>query len=113
MIDFSLSSNKSCTVSDDILLIIQQIDILFDTDPNEVLGSEYFGTQYDRYLHNLKLSNENLKYAVLSDLNSLELFGYTPNVDVILLRGTAQDIALVNIKLSKDDTVYEKTYKIN
>lgn len=111
MIDFCLDTNKD-SVNDEISLIIQQIDILFDTNPNEVLGQENFGTQYDRYLHNLKISNENLKMAVLNDLYSLELFDYSPNVDIILLHGTTQDIALVNISLKRDDSYYEKTYKI-
>lgn len=112
MIDLSLDKEKGF-LNNDIALIKQQIDILFDTNKGEVLGDDDFGTQYDKYLYNLKISNEGLKSEVLSDLNSLELFGYTPTVEVYLLQGTEQDIALINIRLSKDGTTYEKTYKIS
>lgn len=112
MIDLSLDKENGF-LNNDIALIKQQIDILFDTNKGEVLGDDGFGTQYDKYLYNLKISNEGLKSEVLSDLNSLELFGYTPTVEVYLLQGTEQDIALINIRLSKDGTTYEKTYKIS
>lgn len=112
MIDYSINKNKSF-INNDIELIKQQIDILFDTTPGEVLGQETFGTQYDKYLYNLKISNEGLRSEVLSDLNSLELFGFHPEVDVYLLQGTEQDIALIDIKLSRDGEKYEKIYKIS
>jgi hypothetical protein len=48
----------------------------------------------------------------MSDLSTLELFGWVPDVEVYLLQGSQQDIALINIKLYKEDKIYEKTYKI-
>lgn len=111
MIDFSLDEYGA--INDEIKLIIQQIDILFETSPNEVFGSEDFGTQYDRYLHELNISNEGLRQEVLSDINSLELFGFEPEVEVYLLQGSERDIAVVNIILSRDTDVYTKTYKIS
>ena len=56
MVDFSLykKSGKS-VINAEVDLLIQQIDLLFDTTPTEVLGSEEFGTQYDKYLYNVKL----------------------------------------------------------
>jgi hypothetical protein len=112
MIDFSLNPNKS-ELNQNVELILQQIDLLFDTNINEVLGYEDFGSQYDRYLYDLQISNEGLKQKVLSDLNSLELFEYKPTVNVYLLQGTEQDIALINIILKSDTDKIEKTYKIS
>lgn len=112
MVDFSLNRNKS-SLNGDIELILQQIDILFDTDKKTVLGAEGFGTQYDKYLYNLKISNEGLKYIVLDDLREIEMFGFTPSVEVYLLQGSEQDIALININLTRDGEIYEKTYKIS
>lgn len=112
MIDFSIKNQKGF-INNDIELIKQQIDILFDTNKCEVLGEENFGTQYDKYLYNLKISNEGLKTEILSDINSLELFGFTPTVDVYMLQGTEQDIALINIQLSRDGEIYEKIYRIS
>ena len=67
MIDFNIKSGSG-VVNNDIDLILQQIDILFDTNRGEVLGDEYFGTQYDKYLYKLRISNEGLQSEVLSDL---------------------------------------------
>lgn len=111
MIDFNLKNN-SASVSSQKDLIIQQIDILFDTDYKEVLGSDEFGTQYDDYLYRLNLSAEDIKYRVLNDLYSIELFGYIPNVEVFLLQGTEQDIALIKITLSNNNHSFEQIYKI-
>ena len=112
MIDFNIKSGSG-VVNNDIDLILQQIDVLFDTNRGEVLGDEYFGTQYDKYLYKLHISNEGLQSEVLSDLYKIELFGFVPNVEVYLLQGTEQDIAIINIQLSRDSEVYEKTYKIS
>lgn len=111
MVDFNLKRG-SATCKSDIDLILQQIDILFDTTPTEVFGSEDYGTDYERYLHQLKISNEGLKQEVLSDLHDLNLFGFSPNVDVYLLHGTEDDIALIDIQLTRDGETYNKTYKI-
>lgn len=111
MIDFDL--NDSPIQNDDASLIMQQIDILFDTKPREVLGFEQFGTNYDKYLYDLKISNESLKYTILSDLRSLDLLGFKPTVEVHLLQGTEHDIALIEIELTRDDEHYRQVYKID
>lgn len=111
MIDFNIDFGAAIKTSD-IDLILQQIDILFDTHPKEVLGDEEFGSQYDRYLYNLKISNEGLRNKILHDLNSLDLRGWVPNVNVHLLQGSERDIALIDIDLYKNDESYKKTYKI-
>lgn len=112
MIDFDLN-NDSVIVSDDVSLILQQVDLLFDTKPKEVLNANDFGTQYEKYLYRLNISNESLKHIILSDIKSLELFGFEPDVNVHLLQGTEQDIALVEINLTRDDENYQKIYKIS
>ena len=53
MNDFNLNNGRGA-LNDDIDLILQQIDILFDTNPREVFGNESFGTTYDKYLYQLK-----------------------------------------------------------
>ena len=52
MNDFNLNNGRGA-LNDDIDLILQQIDILFDTNPREVFGNESFGTTYDKYLYQL------------------------------------------------------------
>lgn len=112
MIDFNLDPGVPIK-NNDVSLLLQQIDILFDTTPKEVLGFENFGTKYDYYLYQLKLNNSDIQQEVLDDLNSLNLLGFTPNVEVYLLQGTEQDIALIEITLTRDDENYQRIYKIS
>lgn len=112
MVDFNI--DKGLPIKNtDIDLLLQQIDILFDTTPKEVLGSENFGTQYDDFLYRLKLSNETIRQQVISDISSLDLMGFDFDVNVHLLQGTEQDIALIEITFTKDEMSYNKIYKIS
>lgn len=111
MIDFNIK-NDEVLIKSDVNILLQQIDILFDTTPGEVLGYEEYGTKYDYYLYDLNLSADSIKQAILSDINSLNLLGFTPDVEVLLLQGTEQDIAIINITLTKNDEMYNKSYKI-
>ena len=51
MIDFSLSNKLSddIIVSNDLICVLQQIDLLFSTNVNDVLGDYNFGSNYDKY----------------------------------------------------------------
>ena len=111
MIDFNKDKGYPIKNSD-VALVIQQIDILFDTVPREVFGFEDYGSTYDKYLYNLQVSADALKTEVESDLDTIQLFGFIPDVEVYLLQGTEQDIALIQITLSRYDEKYEKIYKI-
>lgn len=112
MVDFSIDG-KSPVKNSDLELVLQQIDILFDTTPNEVLGEEKFGTKYDEYLHRLKLSNDAIRQQVLTDLRSIDLRDFEPSVEVHLLQGTEQDIALIDITLVREEERYNRIYKIS
>lgn len=111
MIDFDLINEP--VQNDDLSLVLQQIDILFDTKPREVFGDERFGTNYDKFLFDLNLSNEALKQMVTSDLRKLDLLGFEPEINVHLLQGTEHDIALVEITLTRDEEYYQQIYKID
>jgi hypothetical protein len=114
MIDFSLSNKLTddYIVSNKLIYVLQQIDLLFDTCPGEVLGNMSFGTNYDRYLYNLGVSNSALENKILNDLNTLDLCGFSPVVEVHIVEGTVKDIAIINIKLTGDYEDYDKTYII-
>lgn len=112
MIDFSLDKNK-VTINSEIELIKQQIDLLFDTDKMEVLGDNTFGTHYEEFLYDMKMSAESIEYTIARDLGKLVLFGYTPYVKVDMYQGTENDIILVKIDLVRDTDDYEITFKIS
>lgn len=111
MVDFSLDKNVAVK-NNDIDLIMQQIDMLFDTTPREVLGHEEYGSNYERFLYNLKLSASAIEQIIYSDIKSLNLFNFTPTIKVYILQGTENDIILVDITLTRYNEVYNKSYKI-
>lgn len=114
MVDFSMyQKSGSATLNLEVDLLIQQVDILFDTTPTEVLGDERFGTRYDDYLYDTRLSADNLKTIVEQDLSEINLMGWNYDVEVYLLQGTEQDIAIINITFTKGIETVQKTYKIS
>jgi len=114
MVDFSLykKSGRS-TINYEVDLLLQQVDLLFDTTPTEVLGDEEFGTKYDSYLYDTRLSAANLKTIVERDISSLNLMGWSYEVEVHLLQGTEQDIAVISITFYKGIESVQKIYKIS
>lgn len=112
MIDFSADTANTIKWADrDILL--QEIDLLFDTTPGEVLGQESFGTRYDRFLYNLSITNEGVRQQVLSDLSKIDMRGYVPEVEVLLMEGTEHDIAFIRISLTREGETFNRTYRLS
>lgn len=111
MIDFNLTQGDP-TLNEDEALILQQVEILFDTYPREVLGSEKFGTNYSEFLYDLSVTNYMIESTIRSDLNSLELFGYSVDVNVELLEGTINDIIIIKIVFYKGVRSFEKIFKV-
>lgn len=115
MIDFSLSDKitDDIVINNDLLLVLQQIDLLFNTDPYDVLGDMNFGSNYDDYLYTVGVSNIALENKILTDINKLDLLGYRVDVKVTLVEGTERDIAFIDITVSGDLETESKTYVIN
>lgn len=114
MIDFNISNELSdnLIISNDLICVLQQIDLLFDTDVNDVLGDTNFGTNYDKYLYTLGMSNTALEQKILGDLYKLDLCGFRPSVSVKIVEGTQRDIAFIDITLTGDYEEHNKTYMI-
>lgn len=115
MIDFNISTEKfdGVVLNTEIECVLQQIDMLFNTDIYDVLGDVTYGTNYDRYLYTLGMSNVSLESKIMNDLNSLDLGSFKPEVNVSIVEGTHRDIAFINITLYTDSEEYTKTYMIN
>ena len=117
MIDFNLFEYESGkpTISNDEEYVAQQIEMLFNTEPNSVLGDDSYGTNYDRYVYGISISNTALESKVMGDLQRLDLRGLTPKVTVTFVEGTVRDIALIDIQLGDQtgDVVFNKTFMIN
>lgn len=114
MIDFSLSNKLSddIIVSNDLICVLQQIDLLFSTNVNDVLGDYNFGSNYDKYLYTVGMSNAALEQKIMNDLNKLDLLGFSPSVEVTIVEGTVRDIAFIDITLSGKYENFNKTYII-
>lgn len=112
MKDFNLSSD-SIFINDEKELIIQQIDMLFDTIPTEVLGEYEYGADFYQFLWDLKSSNRDIsEYTYRLITNNVKLFGWNLSVDTKILEGTENDIILIIIELKKDFDTFEKTYRV-
>ena len=115
MLDFSLSNKLTDkpVIDNDLIFVLQQIDLLFNTDINDVLGDSQYGTNYDRYLYTLGVSNYSLEQKIRNDILRLDLQGFTPSVSVHIVEGTQRDIAFVDIVLSGHYKEFTKSYVIN
>ena len=113
MIDFNISHDVNKVVlGSPVDILLQQVDLLFDTDKYAVLGDPDFGSNYDRYLYTLGFSNASLEAKIMSDLYKLDLMGFTPSVEVQLFDGTERDIALIDITFTGSYEKHNKTYVI-
>lgn len=111
MVDFNLNEGDP-TINDDVECLIQQIDILFDTTPGDLIGDLGYGTDYERFLYDLKISPATLEEQMLQDLYSLDLMGFDPTINVYLMQGSERDIAVIDVHLKRNSEQYSKTYKI-
>ena len=114
MIDFSISNKLTdkLVINNNLIYVLQQIDLLFDTDIDDVLGDSEFGTNYDKYLYTLGVSNASLELKIMNDLKKIDLCGFIPSVSVKIVEGTQRDIAFIDITLTGDYEEYNKTYII-
>lgn len=111
MIDFSID-NKKVITSNDVELIIQQIDLLFDTNTGEVFAEEY-GTWFEEFLYDLNIPNSYIsEYTKRMIVENVNLMGFDVAVNTQLLAGTERDIMLITIDLKRDYEEYSKTYKL-
>lgn len=111
MKDFCLTED-SVLINDETDLIIQQIDMLFDTHENEVYG-EVFGSRFLDFIWDLSISNSEIsEYTKQIIKKYINLFDWELQVETNILQGTQNDIILITINLIKYDTIIEKTYSI-
>lgn len=114
MLDFALSNKfvDDIIIKDDLSFVLQQIDLLFNTEVHDVLGDNLYGSNYDRYLYTLGMSNAGLEAKIQNDISKLDLRGYRVDVEVSIVEGTVRDIAFIDITISGDYEQHSKTYVI-
>ena len=113
MIDLSLDTDTVVKTAD-LENVIQQIEMLFDTSPFEVIGEPNYGSDFEKFLWNLNSSNYDIENYILSRIqNEVELLGFSVEVTVGIMEGTENDIILADITISRDGNSYAKTYRIS
>lgn len=112
MVDLSLDTIDVVKTTD-LENVIQQIEMLFDTSPFEVIGEPNYGSDFEKFLWNLTASNYDIENYIRSRIQSeVDLLGFSVEVEVNLMEGTENDIILADITISRDGYNYTKTYKI-
>lgn len=112
MKDFCIDESKPF-VSDERELILQQIDILFDTQDGDIIG-EKWGTKFEDFLWDLNMSASDISsYTEDVIRTNINLFGWQVKVSTDILQGSQNDIILITVKLSDTLTQFEKTYKVD
>lgn len=112
--DFSRTTNNIVLEDKSGELVIQQIDILLDTDKGEVLGELQYGSDYDKFLYELNIGSEYIRDYVMNSLrDNVEFFDWNYDVEVQFMMGTKNDIILIGIEITRDSESYSKVYRID
>ena len=122
MVDFNLdyiseSNNNNFQLSNKVDILLQSINLLFETSKDELFGNTEYGTNYEVFSYDLKANSDQITNQVYKDIYSLgsDILGnYKVNVNTILLQGTERDIALIEIDIydpiNKEN--YNKIYRL-
>jgi hypothetical protein len=101
-------------LTEDIDIILQQVDILLDTRRGEILGDYEHGTELSKYLFDPNIGPAAIEDELRSYISdNVEMFGWSFDVKVEFLMGTLNDIILLNIIIYNDKESYTKTYKVS
>jgi len=113
--DLSLDKNKKL-INEKFEFLLQEISILFDTNPGEVLGEHNFGTDFEKYIWDLNVSNAEISNYVKRVITTQTISGslFDISVDTKILYGTQHDIILVTISIRDPETdqVQKITYNL-
>lgn len=112
MIDFC-NTEDAPLLTHDIDLVIQEIDMLFDTADGEVLGDEIYGSDFESLLWDINASDAYIESYVMGQISKINLHGFGATVKVSTHEGTLNDIILIRVSLSKNGEVWEKIYNIS
>lgn len=113
MVDFSCVDG-SVVFTEDVDIILQQIDVLLDTRRGEILGNYEHGTELSKYLFDPNIGPAAIEDEMRSYISeNVEMFGWGFDVKVEFLMGTLNDIILLNVAIYNDKETYTKTYKVS
>lgn len=107
------TTNDAVVLENDIDLVLQQIEVLFDTDPGDVIGAPRFGIKFDNYLYETSLGNHTVAAQISNMISSnVDLMGWQVQVDVDFLAGSDNDILMFRVMIYNEVDTYSKIYKV-
>jgi hypothetical protein len=114
MIDFCITDD-AVVLDHDIDLVIQQIDMLLDTKPRDVIGEPGYGCDYNRFLYETNIGASGIAAYIESHIrNTIDLLSFDLQVQCTIHAGTENDIILVYINIiTPDGYYYRKVYNIS
>lgn len=112
MQDFGIIPEQGPIAYMDDECIMQQIDILFDTTPGDLMGAIEYGTDYEKLLYELQLSADQLNEILEYDLEQIDMLDHSYSVDCRLMQGTERDIALMSIDVFGFGEKQNKVFRI-
>lgn len=112
MIDFC-STTDEVQLTEEVDLILQQIEMLLSTNPMDVIGCPSYGSNYEQFIWDLSYPTGEIKrYAETQLANNVEFFGNPFDVNVSILHGECNDIILLEINVYANGHQYQKIYKV-
>ena len=90
-------------ITDELDLLLQELDILFNTDENEVLGNSQMGLGLERYLGKYTINNFQLRTLIINKIqeNCFMAEKFNVDVEVNFVNGRdASDILFVDVIVS-------------
>jgi len=112
MIDFCATEDE-IQLTEEVDLILQQIDMLFSTTPTDVIGEPKYGSEYETFIWDLSYPTSVIKeYAENQLAQNVEFFGNSYSVNVSILKGEFNDIILLEVNVYVNGQQYQKIYKV-
>ena len=107
---YDLSLGDSLFIDNKLDAVLQELDILFDTENTELIGYPYFGTNFEQFLWQMTPSVESLKAYINEKIrdNTLFLSQMNVEVEVVILEGELRNI--YNVLITMEDP-YSKIKK--
>ena len=101
-----LAIDSRMFLDDEIDLAIQEIDLIMNTMPTELIGDTGFGVELEPFLWTLTPTTTELQNYITDKINTFGFYcrKYIINVKCTFMKGEYRSIYLVEITLNNEDT---------
>lgn len=92
--------------------VLQEIDLLFNTEKCELLGDTSYGSNFEYFLWHLNPSLDRVKSYIYDLLNTITFISeFDPHVDVQILDGEYREIYYIVISLTYGKSTKYRKYE--